>query len=159
MDEQHEELKERARASRARALESRERVLRMVEESRAERAERERAELDPFAPIRREWKAPEPEPPKVSQGDRDRSLSERNAAAWDAFVQGHIELRLESFAEMLGSETGANEKAMRVEFNAKVEKLEAEIASLRADVHILREIKSGEVLDLPRLPRRSDDAA
>jgi hypothetical protein len=132
------------------------------------------SEIDPLAEVR-EWRTPEPEPPKPEPKPHSSpAMSEAQSGAWNAwalqviehawhtvyqdaiaeFTAGFVREKINALADMLGAETGTNERKLWIEIN----KLSEEIAGLRADVHILREIKSGEVIDLPRLPRRDDVA-
>jgi hypothetical protein len=157
MDEEHERLKERARASRARALESRERVLRMVEESRAERAARDPLEEDPFERWEKLRRQSEPEPkpkPEKPQPKSATTMDETASAAWNAWAIALVRAQIEQHEKVMVDATAE----FVAEFTAnKLKGLEAEVASLRADLTIMRSVAAGGVVDLPAW-RRSDVA-
>jgi hypothetical protein len=173
MDEEHERLKERARASRARALEVSARADRTVA---ASRAAREAREADPFRP---DWPAfeaadePDDEPPAAPKPQSPPAMSEAQSAGWNSWAMQVIEhawrshyqdavaqftaefvrKKIDVLAQALGEECGTNERQLRIEIG----RISSEIAALRADLTIMRSVKTGDVVDLPDW-RRTDVA-
>jgi hypothetical protein len=105
------------------------------------------------------------EPEKHDRGLSAREVDAKIRHHWDSvfndaiaqFTSEYVSKRLDGFAEMVGGETGLNEKALRTELVAKIEKLEVELGQLRADLQIQRSVKTADIIDLPDW-RRSDVA-
>jgi hypothetical protein len=71
------------------------------------------------------------------------------------FTAEFVQKKIDTLAQMLGEETGANERQLKIEIN----KLAEEVVELKVQLAYLRGARSAEIIDLPALPRKNRNAA
>jgi hypothetical protein len=71
------------------------------------------------------------------------------------FVAEYLRGKLDTFAETLGAEVAQTENALRRDLVARIEELETELGSLRADLTLERSVARSGVYDLPNWRRKA----
>jgi hypothetical protein len=100
---------------------------------------------------------PQPRPEPKPEQPKSATMDEAASKPWNDWAVALIRAQIEEHEKIL---IDATAEFVAEYTTNRLKDLEAEVASLRADLHIMREIKNGEILDLPRLPRRGPgDAA
>jgi hypothetical protein len=98
-----------------------------------------------------DWAKGMPRPEPASQPSRtltDAETEQKRADEWTRFIDSRIAKVTGALKGAIGEVIGVRNAKLRKEFTAEIEKLRAEIASLRADVTIANAHAGATVVDL-----------
>jgi hypothetical protein len=95
-------------------------------------------------------------PPVVRSQQPESQAQQQDWSAWNEWAEAHVARGLEALADTMACVVGEEVGTIERRLTERIEALEAEVGQLRAQQTVEAAAK---VIDLPRLPLRTRDAA